>query len=77
MTKKELEQRVVELENRYYHDDLTGLPNRVKLLEDISKIEPNGLLLLDIKGFSTINDFYGAVVGDIILSPSLIRTRHS
>jgi len=67
MTKEELEQRVVELENRYYHDDLTGLPNRVKLLEDIQKIEPNGLLLLDIKGFSTINDFYGAVVGDKVL----------
>ena len=67
MTKKELEQKVVELETRYYRDELTGLPNRVKLLEDLDSISPFGLLLMDIKGFSTINDFYGTKVGDRVL----------
>ncbi len=67
MTKEELEARVEELENRYYHDELTNLPNRVKLLEDIQRIKPSGLLLLDIKGFSTINDFYGMKIGDRVL----------
>jgi len=67
MTKEELELRVEELENRYYHDELTDLPNRVKLLEDIQLIKPSGLLLLDIKGFSTINDFYGMKIGDKVL----------
>jgi diguanylate cyclase (GGDEF)-like protein len=67
MTKEQLEQRVEELEDRYYHDELTGLPNRVKLLEDLAKEKPNGLLLIDIKGFSTINDFYGMKIGDKVL----------
>jgi diguanylate cyclase (GGDEF)-like protein len=67
MTLEELENRVKELENRYYHDELTNLPNRVKLLEDINSIRPSGLLLVDIKGFSTINDFYGMKIGDKVL----------
>lgn len=67
MTKEELEKRVKELEDRYYHDQLTGLPNRVKLMEDLEIEKPNGLLMIDIKGFSTINDFYGMKVGDKVL----------
>ncbi len=67
MTKEELELRVEELEDRYYHDELTGLPNRVKLFDDIAHTPPSGLLLLDIKGFSTINDFYGMKIGDKVL----------
>ena len=67
MTKEQLEQRVKELESRYYHDELTGLPNRKQLLEDIHEDTPSGLLLIDIKGFSTINDFYGMKVGDKVL----------
>jgi len=64
---EKLQNRVAELEKRYYHDELTGLPNRVKLLEDIQKETPYGLLLIDIKGFSTINDFYGMKIGDKVL----------
>ncbi len=67
MTKEQLELRVEELSKRYYHDELTGLPNRVKLLEDIKNEKPEGLLLIDIKGFSTINDFYGMKIGDKVL----------
>ncbi len=67
MTKEELEKRVKELENRYYHDELTGLPNRKQLLEDLLEDAPCGLLLIDIKGFSTINDFYGMKIGDKVL----------
>ncbi|MEA3498801.1 MAG: bifunctional diguanylate cyclase/phosphodiesterase [Campylobacterota bacterium] len=67
MTKEQLELRVKELEDRYYHDELTGLPNRVQLLEDVANMSPSGLLLLDIKGFSTINDFYGMKIGDKVL----------
>ncbi len=67
MTKEQLAKRVEELEDRYYHDELTGLPNRVKLLEDLASEKPNGLLMIDIKGFSTINDFYGMKIGDKVL----------
>ena len=67
MTKEQLELRVNESENRYYHDELTGLPNRKQLLEDLQDESPCGLLLMDIKGFSTINDFYGMKIGDKVL----------
>ena len=67
MTIESLQARIVELEDRYYHNQLTGLPNRVKLLEDIKLEKPTGLLVIDIKGFSTINDFYGAAIGDKVL----------
>ncbi|MEA2049375.1 MAG: bifunctional diguanylate cyclase/phosphodiesterase [Campylobacterota bacterium] len=67
MTKEKLEHRIKELEDRYYHDELTGLPNRKQLLDDINNETPCGLLLIDIKGFSTINDFYGMKVGDKVL----------
>ena len=66
-TIEELEKKVKDLEFRYYHDELTGLANRVKLLEDLKEKNHYGLVLIDIKGFSTINDFYGMKVGDIVL----------
>ena len=64
---EDLTKKIEELEFKYYHDALTGLPNRVKLLDVIENNTPYGLLLIDIKGFSTINDFYGMKVGDIVL----------
>jgi diguanylate cyclase (GGDEF)-like protein len=67
MTVEELQLRVEELETRYYHDELTGLPNRAKLLKDLEEQLPYGLMLIDIKGFSTINDFYGMKIGDVVL----------
>ena len=64
---KQLKEKIKDLEYKYYHDELTGLPNRVKLLDDLKIKSHYGLVLIDIKGFSTINDFYGMKVGDIVL----------
>ncbi|MBM7806665.1 diguanylate cyclase (GGDEF)-like protein [Geodermatophilus bullaregiensis] len=54
------------------HDDLTGLPNRVRLLELIGEALADedtrtALLFLDLDGFKTVNDSLGHAVGDELL----------
>ena len=48
-------------------DPLTQLPNRVKLIEDFSNQSNQTLILIDIVGFSIINDTNGYAVGDFVL----------
>ncbi len=48
-------------------DLLTGLPNRVKLREEVVKSEAPSVALLNIDGFSHFNDFYGHLFGDRII----------
>lgn len=52
-------------------DPLTGMPNRVKLLEDLKALHSQEkiiLALIDIDGFNKINDFFGYSIGDKIIS---------
>lgn len=48
-------------------DALTGLPNRVKLMQDLGKAEQSMLGMLNIDQFKAINDFYGLSNGDKVL----------
>lgn len=48
-------------------DDLTGLPNRIKLLQDIKFLRSPQLAIIDINNFKTINNFYGTETGDAVL----------
>ena len=48
-------------------DDLTALPNRSKLLTDISKTLFPKLAIIDIDRFKDLNDSYGIKLGDEIL----------
>jgi c-di-GMP phosphodiesterase len=50
-----------------YTDELTGLPNRARLLED-SVANPQGsLILVDIDGFKEVNGLFGHRCGDFVL----------
>jgi len=57
--RKELEQ--------IYKDHITGLPNRLKLHEELRGFSMPFLMILNIDAFKEVNDFYGVKVGDFIL----------
>ncbi len=61
-----------EMSHRATHDDLTGLLNRVGFLDEITErisagSTPFCLMLLDIDGFSSINDTFGHHSGDRVV----------
>ena len=64
---RSIEEKNREIEKRYYHDDLTSLPNRNKLLHDMQNFDHMTLVIVNIDSFKEINDFYGIKVGDTIL----------
>ncbi len=59
------EDKVRELFNT---DPLTKLPNRFKLLQDLKEHNELALAILDIDSFKMINDFYGHIIGDCIIT---------
>jgi diguanylate cyclase (GGDEF)-like protein/PAS domain S-box-containing protein len=71
----ELEQACALAENRATHDFLTGLPNRVNLLNRIDdailQAAEEGhlaaVVILDCDDFKLVNDTYGHVFGDSVL----------
>ncbi|MCO4845438.1 MAG: EAL domain-containing protein [Sulfurovum sp.] len=63
----ELQHKYEETYRQMTTDSLTLLPNRIKLIEDFSKQSHQTLILIDIIGFSHINDTNGYDVGDYVL----------
>ena len=64
-----VDERTRELSEQLYTDSLTKLPNRTKLLVDLTKgLEGNVLILLNIDGFKEINSYFGQEAGDTILT---------
>jgi diguanylate cyclase (GGDEF)-like protein len=60
-------------------DELTGLPNRRRLVAEISALSgvEGALLLLDLDGFKPVNDQYGHEMGDQILQQVAARFSRS
>ena len=50
-----------------YYDKLTGLPNRLSLINNIHDHLGKIIILINIDDFTSINDFYGHDVGDKVL----------
>ena len=60
-------------------DELTGLPNRRRLIAEIGSLSgvEGALLLLDLDGFKPVNDKYGHEMGDQILRQVAARFSRS
>ncbi|MGM0534275.1 MAG: EAL domain-containing protein [Campylobacterota bacterium] len=65
--KQQLEQRKEQLTRQLHTDELTKLPNRLTLSEDILQHEKASLIIININDFKELNDFYGTRTGDRIL----------
>ena len=64
-----VDERTRELSEQLYTDSLTKMPNRMKLLVDLTKgLDGKVLILLNIDGFKEINSYFGQDAGDTILT---------
>ncbi|MBF0265238.1 MAG: EAL domain-containing protein [Gammaproteobacteria bacterium] len=79
---EQLRESHLKIEFQAYHDHLTGVINRVQLINIINQklaaqtIQPFALLLIDIDGFKTINDIMGHRAGDDLLIVIAQRIRN-
>lgn len=57
-----------QLEDQYYLDRLTGLPNRYRLQEKLVRGEITALAIVNVDDFKEVNDFFGIAIGDEMLA---------
>ncbi|MCL5290087.1 MAG: sensor domain-containing diguanylate cyclase [Firmicutes bacterium] len=84
ITHQKLKASEEEIRHHAYHDFLTGLPNRLLLLDRVNlaiehaQRNKNGLavLFLDMDNFKLVNDTFGHAVGDQLLQDMALRLRN-
>jgi len=64
---EQLQSKTKALEIQYLFDELTSLPNRHSLQQDMERIETFQLAILDVAAFKDINDSYGIKIGNRVL----------
>jgi diguanylate cyclase (GGDEF)-like protein/PAS domain S-box-containing protein len=73
----EKREREARLHRLAHHDTLTGLPNRLQFMEQLSASLANGeraaVLLLDVHGLGRINDNLGHATGDALVQALAVR----
>lgn len=62
-----VKEKTRELEDQYYVDQLTGLPNRYRLQERLFQGNVTALAIVNIDDFKEVNDFFGIAIGDEVL----------
>ena len=74
-----LQERRIKLQTT---DQITGLPNRQKIMEDLKQSDTLKLLIINIEKFKEINEYYGFDIGDkllvelsVLLSKNLISNK--
>jgi diguanylate cyclase (GGDEF)-like protein len=63
----ELQMCKTEFMSRYFTDHLTHLPNLYQLRKDLGDMDQSTLVSVVVDQFTTINNFYGFIVGDYVL----------
>ncbi|MFE8070466.1 diguanylate cyclase [Marinobacteraceae bacterium S3BR75-40.1] len=79
-----LKEREEDLEQKANHDSLTGLPNRLLLLDRLGQAMAHArrnaqwlaVVYIDLDGFKAVNDVHGHDVGDRLLVAMSARMRH-
>jgi c-di-GMP phosphodiesterase len=56
------------IKKQLYTDQLTQFPNRNKLVDDLNYAHDPTVMLVNIDDFKEINDFYGHIVGDFVIT---------
>ena len=66
-----------KLQSQLYIDELTSIPNRLKLIKDIDITQAPKLVVINIDGFKEINAIYGESIGDLTLQKMTKEIRNA